>query len=401
MTDSLGQSQVLPYLCGLSKIGYKFWIVSMEKPTIYETNKNTISKICAENNIIWRPIKYKNGIPIFSPLINLNNFKSELNKIIKKNKISVIHCRSYIAALSGLKIKKKYNIPFIFDMRGFFADERIDGGQWKLENPIYNAVYNYFKKKEKLFLTESAHNVSLTFEALKHINAIDLNNKNLSPTTVIPCCADLTHFSINNTSKENSQKLKSRLEISDDKYVLVYLGAVGTWYMTDEMMQFFVELKREKKEALFLILTGEEPKIVIDSAKKAGILLEDIRIIKASRKEVPEYLLFCNSSVFFIKPTFSKKASSPTKLGELLSMGIPVVCNSGVGDVKEIVTKSNTGIIVNDFKTSTLNDAAKQILNYPKGKKLRENAESVIDFFSLAEGIKRYASVYEMVVGKP
>jgi glycosyltransferase involved in cell wall biosynthesis len=82
-------------------------------------------------------------------------------------------------------------------------------------------------------------------------------------------------------------------------------------------------------------------------------------------------------------------------------MGIPVVCNSGVGDVNEIVTKSNTGVIVNDFKESSLNAAAKQILSYPRGEKLREKAESVIDFFSLEEGIKRYASVYEKVVGKP
>jgi glycosyltransferase involved in cell wall biosynthesis len=82
-------------------------------------------------------------------------------------------------------------------------------------------------------------------------------------------------------------------------------------------------------------------------------------------------------------------------------MGIPVVCNSGVGDVKEIVTKSNTGVVVDDFNTSTLRDAAKKILNYPQGDKLRENAESVIDFFSLEEGIKRYASIYEKVLGKP
>jgi len=401
MTDPLGQSQVLPYLCGLNALGYRFWLVSMEKPILFDANKEIIEKICAENNIKWHPIKYKMSIPIASPLINLNNFSRKLNIIINQNKISLIHCRSYIAALSGLKFKKKYNIPFIFDMRGFFADERIDGGQWNLKNPIYKKVYNYFKKKEKLFLTESAHNISLTYEALKHISAIDLKGKKLSPTTVIPCCADLNHFSIKDTSKENSNVLRKKLNITAEKYVLVYLGAVGSWYMTNEMMQFFVELKKEKKEALFLILTAEEPKIVFDSAKKAGILSDDIRVIKASRKEVPEYLLFCDSSVFFIKPAFSKKASSPTKLGELLSMGIPVVCNSGVGDVNEIVTKSNTGVIVNDFKESTLNAAAKQILSYPRGEKLREKAESVIDFFSLEEGIKRYASVYEKVVGKP
>lgn len=401
MTDPLGQSQVLPYLSGLSKLGYNFWIISLEKDEAFLKNRKAIENICELNNIKWHPIEYRKNIPIYSPLINLKNLLKEVEVVSKTNKINLIHCRSYLATLIGLWIKKKYNIPFIFDMRGFFADERIDGGQWNINNPIYKKVYNYFKKNEKQFLTESAHNISLTYKALEHISAIDLKGKKLSPTTVIPCCADLHHFSIKDTSKENSNLLRKKLNIASEKYVLVYLGAVGSWYMTDEMMQFFVELKKEKKDALFLILTAEEPKIVLDSAKKAGVLLDDIRVLKASRKEVPEYLLFCDSSVFFIKPTFSKKASSPTKLGELLSMGIPVVCNSGVGDVNEIVTKSNTGVIVNDFKESTLNAAAKQILSYPRGEKLRENAESVIDFFSLEQGIKRYASVYEKIVGKP
>jgi glycosyltransferase involved in cell wall biosynthesis len=401
MTDPLGQSQVLPYLCGLSALGYRFWLVSMEKPTLFNANKEIIEKICAENNIKWYPIEYKMSIPIASPLINLNNFSRKLNIIINQNKINLIHCRSYIAALSGLKFKRKYKIPFIFDMRGFFADERIDGGQWDVKNPLYNQVYSYFKKKEKLFLTESAHNISLTYQALKHIYSINVGNKKISPTTVIPCCADLNHFSLKNELKENSNKLKANLNISEDRYILVYLGAVGSWYMTTEMMQFFVELKKEKENALFLVLTGEEPKIVYDAAQKAGINFDDLRVIKSSRKEVPEYLYFCDASVFFIKPTFSKKASSPTKLGELLSMGIPVVCNSGVGDVEEIVTKSNTGVIVNDFKQTTLREAAKEILKFPKGIKLREKADSVIDFFSLEEGVKRYASVYEKVIGKP
>lgn len=399
MTDPLGQSQVLPYLCGLSKLGYNFWIISLEKEEAFTKNRLAIEHICNESNIKWHPIRYKKKLPVFSPFLNLKNVLKEAENILKTNKINLLHCRAYFPSIVGLKLKNKYNVPFIFDMRGFFADERIDGGQWKLSNPIYKTIYNYFKRKEKLFLTESAHNISLTFAALEHINSIDLNNKILSATTVIPCCADLNHFSIKNTSKEKSLLLRKKLNIPAEKYVLVYLGAVGSWYMTNEMMQFFVELKKEKKEALFLILTAEEPKIVYDSAKKAGILLEDIRVIKASRKEVPEYLLFCDSSVFFIKPTFSKKASSPTKLGELLSMGIPVVCNNGVGDVNEIVTKSNTGVIVNNFKKSTLNNAAKQILSYPKGEKLREQAESVIDFFSLDEGVKRYASVYEKVSG--
>ena len=36
-------------------------------------------------------------------------------------------------------------------------------------------------------------------------------------------------------------------------------------------------------------------------------------------------------------PSFSKKASCPTKMGEIMNLGVPVICNKGVGDVEEIM----------------------------------------------------------------
>ena len=39
MTDVLGQSQVIPYLAGLTKMGYTFTILSCDKPDKYLANK--------------------------------------------------------------------------------------------------------------------------------------------------------------------------------------------------------------------------------------------------------------------------------------------------------------------------------------------------------------------------
>ena len=36
-------------------------------------------------------------------------------------------------------------------MRGFWPDERVEGGLWNLQNPLYKLVYNYFKKKKETF----------------------------------------------------------------------------------------------------------------------------------------------------------------------------------------------------------------------------------------------------------
>ncbi|TAG85785.1 MAG: glycosyltransferase, partial [Bacteroidetes bacterium] len=51
MTDTLGQSQVLPYLVGLSKLGYLITILSAEKKKNFEKRKDIIQKITTEANI--------------------------------------------------------------------------------------------------------------------------------------------------------------------------------------------------------------------------------------------------------------------------------------------------------------------------------------------------------------
>jgi hypothetical protein len=38
-------------------------------------------------------------------------------------------------------------------MRGFWADERVEGKIWNVKNPVYRKAYQFFKQKEKEFLT--------------------------------------------------------------------------------------------------------------------------------------------------------------------------------------------------------------------------------------------------------
>ena len=70
-------------------------------------------------------------------------------KLNKKFNFHIVHCRSYISALVGLAMKKQFGTKFIFDMRGFWADERIEGGIWKLSHPLYRLIYKFIKKQEK------------------------------------------------------------------------------------------------------------------------------------------------------------------------------------------------------------------------------------------------------------
>ena len=195
MTDPLGQSQVIPYLEGLTKKGYHYHLISFEKEIPYERDKELIGNLLKSKNIEWHPLTYTKRPPVLSTLWDLYRMKSKGAGLIRKHGISLVHCRSYISGLAGLDFQQRFNIPFLFDMRGFWADERVDGKLWNVSKPIYKIVYSYFKKKEREMLFKADGVISLTENAKAEIESWKVRSTQKLPITVIPCCVDTNLFS--------------------------------------------------------------------------------------------------------------------------------------------------------------------------------------------------------------
>lgn len=394
MTDPLGQSQVIPYLKGLSALGHQISILSCEKKSRFEKEENEIRKQLEKNNIKWFPIFYTPKPPVLSTLKDISNLKKKSKEICTSEQIEIVHCRSYISAIVGEGLKDKFKIKFIFDMRGFWADERVDGNIWKLNNPLFYFIYNYFKKREKGFLKNADAVISLTQNAKKEINSWQGFQK--VPITVIPCCADLDFFSYKSVNQSDISNLRLELGLKQEDFVLSYLGSLGTWYMLDEMLDFFKILKSKRPLSKFLFITGDEPNLVFNAAKIKNIDSNDIIIRRASRNEVPVYCSLSSVSLFFILPKYSKKASSPTKMGELMSLGIPIICNANVGDVTEILNDGGVGAVINDFTIADYLFAIERIPSLLE-KPAQQNYNVAQIYYSLKEGVSKYNEVYQYV----
>ena len=391
MTDPLGSSQVLPYLVELSKKGFKIGIVSCEKKENFDSQSQSVQELVQAHNMEWHYCFYKTGRPILSQWQNYQQLKKiALAQARLKQKV-VLHCRSYLPALIGLYAKEKLNSGFIFDMRGFWADERIEGNIWKKTNPFQLFLYNYFKKKETQLLAQADAIVSLTQKAKEIV--LNWNNQiNPNKVTVIPCCVDLNHFSNSSVNSSKQLEIQTQFPQLNNHFVLSYVGSLGTWYMAKEMLDFFKCLD-EKTPSIFLFITKDDKEIIFDLALQAGISKDKLLIISSSRAHMPCYISFSNASLFFIKPSFSKSASSPTKMGELLSMGIPVITNTGVGDVDDIVQKTTCGLLVNQFTNEAYTKAvADLLLNINKYKE--NTIATAQQYFSLQDGAEKYATIY-------
>lgn len=392
MTDPLGQSQVLPYLKGLTEKGYQFHLISFEKDDKFKLHKKHIQSICDESNIVWHPQDYRNEGGLKKTIRQVRKMKKVANYLHQRHQFEIVHCRSYISALIGMKMKQRHGVKFVFDMRGFWADERIDGGIWNLDNKLYKTIYNYFKRKEIQFFNNSDYTISLTDNGKNEIISWPKIRKDIK-IKVIPCCVDLNKFDPKKVDQTHIEKRKSELGFNSNDYILGYVGSIGTWYMLDEMLDYFKVLSQKKENAKFLFVSGESKEKIVSEAKYKGIEENQIEVISVLHHEVPLHISLFDASIFFIRATYSKKASSPTKQGEIMAMGIPLVCNSGVGDTDEIVKRYDAGNVINEFTSASYEENIIDASTFDI-EKIKGGAES---YFSLKEGVERYADVYKSV----
>jgi len=397
MTDPLGQSQVLPYLIGLTKKGYSFHIISFEKQHRFLQFKDHIQSICDEHGIIWHPNKYTQKSPLVTTLWDVLKMRKLTKQLHNKFHFDIVHCRSYISALVGVYMKKKYGTKFIFDMRGFWADERVDGGLWDLKHPVFKFVYNFFKRKELQYFKTADYTISLTKNGKEEIESWKEFKSSRPPKIqIIPCCVDLNLFDPSKLEDTAQQELRLKLGIKEEDYVLGYVGSIGTWYMLPEMLDYFKVLKSQNNRAKFLFVTGEKEETIYNSVIEKGIQKTDVIVTSCLHKDVPLNISLFTKSIFFIRPTFSKKASSPTKQGEIMAMGIPLVCNSGVGDTDFVVNKYHAGSVIVSFDDESY---LKSIVT-PNQIDIDKMKDGASNFYGLEEGVEKYAFVYKQVYGE-
>ena len=396
MTDPLGQSQVIPYLQGLSKAGYRIFLISCEKKQVYHQNKETIQQILDADSITWVPLNYTKKPPVLSTLLDVFKIKKAAKKIHREHTLDMVHTRAGVPALIGLWMKNTMGIKFLNDIREFYADGRVDGGMWNLKTPMYKTVYDYFKKKEREAMIKSDGIVCLTYVAQDIIKTWPEYKQNI-PLEVIPCSVDLELFNPSAVNEEEKRQLQNELKIDADDFIISYLGSIGGWYLTDEMMQFCKVLSDKMPAAKFLFISPHRHDDIKAAALKYGIDAAKIITKKASRKQVPVLLSLSGYSVFFIKPCYSKQSSSPTKHGEIMAMGIPVITNSGVGDVANIVAAFNSGIVIDNFTNDAYEAVARKITldSDCDADKIRQGA---LEFYALDKAIEKYCRIYDRIL---
>ncbi len=384
LTDPLGQSQILAYTSRINKEkGIEYDIISFDKPENFEKNGKRVREILKTTSIQWHSLQYHKSPPILSTVYDLREGWKKIKELYKKNHYDVVHCRGYMSAILGQKVKKKYGTKFIFDMRGWWPDEKLESGLW--EPAIFKPVYNYFKRKEKQFFEESDISVSLTYAGKKEI--VQNFHQNENKIGVIPTCVDFDVFKTFDENTRNS--IRTELDIPLDAYVVIYSGSIGANYPPKDIIKMFLAIPFNQKKYL-LILSKDDKNLILNAAKEMNVNI-NIRFASAEYNGVHQYLHASDIGIILYKMAFSTIGRSPTKLGEYWACGIPAISLKGIGDLDFIAAKyNNIGLVLldQDFK---LNKA----LTQEDKKVLRANA---ISYFDINSGVNFYYNLYQQLI---
>jgi len=384
--DPVGASQILPYLKGLQQAGANIYLISFEKEDKSKASAGEIDALLKDANIRWFPCIYTKTPPVLSTLKDVRTMVQLARKICIDYNIEIVHARSYIPAMAAQRMKRKLGIPFIFDMRGFWADERIDGHIWSLRNPLYKLIYRFFKRKEASLTDNADSIVSLTYAAKDYmVDSWKIDHEKIS---VIPCAADYALFQQVPAMQRDAFMLQHHINPFAGK-TLMYIGSTGTWYCVKEMADFYAVFRKKFPGSRFILCINEAHYLV--EKLQYDFPDEVIVLEKVSRSEMPVVLSLADYSIMFIKNAFSKKASSPIKLGESLAMGIPVICNAGVGDLGT-VERDGFGVVVQDLSEKEYAAACERLQNQVfEPMEIRTRSEKE---YGLSENIRKYEEVY-------
>ena len=389
--EPLGESQIVAYL---ERLGtrYAITLISFEKGQDARHSRRVarMRTRLEESGIRWMPLWYHKWPPIVSTAFDVLLGAWRGLALSLGSDLRLVHSRGYVPALIGLLLRRTRGVAFLFDMRGFWADEKVDGGQWRRDSLIYRLV----KRFERRFFESADGIISLTWAGVAAFPTLGYRIRTGVPVEVIPTCADLERF----RPGPKNPELVTRLGLEGHRVV----GCVGTmtnWYLREPMLNYLALLVRRIDRIKILIVTAEDHGRLRADAERSGVDPRRIVLTRAEFHEMPELLRLVDVGLFFIKVCFSKKGSAATKLGEFLATGVPVIINDRVGDSGSIVREGRVGVVLPDVTPEAFEaslDAVRQVLSDSEiARRCRDVARQ---HFDLARGVSSYDGVYSRII---
>ncbi len=298
-----------------------------------------------KNNIthIRFDVKSKNPFKIYTNIKNLQ-------KIIKKYQIDIIHVRSRAPMISAFFACKKTKTKLISTVHGTYSTNFIFG-----KNSLIKKLYNQFMLKGDFVIAVSNYIKDYLSQNYPKKFTL-LNDDNFK---VISRGVDLDSFNLKKITKKRCDDLKQKWQIKNEKRKIIFMPARFTSWKGHE---FLIEALANIREDFLCIMAGSNHGHE-DYQQRLIKKIKDLRLsnkikIVENCSDMPAGYKICD---FVVAPSIRPEAFGriPIEAGACQK---PVIATN-IGGFLETIIDGKTGFIVEVSNLQQLQIAVSKLLN--------------------------------------
>jgi hypothetical protein len=358
LSEGVGSSQITPLITLLANAGLKISLISYEKSNPDSDVTNHFKSIGVEWNV--RDFG-QNGL--MGGIARLNNLRQEVPKT------NLIHARSDIPAVSAIASQQA---PVLWDVRSLWADQKII-----IQKSNFNAIsYPLYRGLESIAATKSLGMSTLTSAV---VPILEQRHKVLPHLrTVVTTAVDLNRFQL-------SSVLPSKVRA-------LFSGTFNDYYDLDLSRLFMQEFQKQTPVEIHWARPSESQRSEIGIGESSVLVGTQVGMAEM----IPNYSFGVSICKLDAGPSLT--AAMPTKIGEFLACGRPVVVNKGLGDMDEFLKDYDAGVILDGTPRNLVESASKLssvLLDPETPMRCRALAEK---HFNMEEGSIKYLDLYSRML---
>ncbi len=297
------------------------------------------------------------------------DYLRQLKRLIRSEKIGLIHTHEYKSDLVGLLAARAAGIPAVATVHGWTRNS--------LRAVVYERLEERLLRRFDRVLASSRFMIE------------DLGRIGVPPDRIVhvPNAVDVDRFSRVDTSRQDARQNWS---IPEKGLVVGTIGRLTREKGHRDLLKAFVEVQKRMPGIRLVILgSGREEGALRELARRLGIGSAIQWISSCPHDEVPVFLKCLD--VFVLS---SLRENQPLALLEAMAAGIPAVATD-VGGVGEVMRHDEEGLLVSPGDRVALADAVVRALQSEESSLMAERAlRRVQDRFSLERFSRDVSRIY-------
>lgn len=379
LLDPLGQSQILPYLRRLRTAGHEFTILSFEKNRP-AAEVEALERDLHTLGVAWRRLPFRHGAGGF--LKRLVTGARWIRKLVCERRPDVVHLRGFVPAL--MNALSWHSTPHIYDFRSFAIEEWAECGKISSRS----LAYRIFRRLDHRAVSTAAGLVVLEQPAEDLLRRTYRLRPGV-PLQVIRTSTDVSRYPRKQSTHQAGAAYACLRFVS--------LGGARFPYRPDLTLLLVRGLQARGIPASIDFINEGDHEPLAQAAAAAGIAPEHVKIFAVNHAEVPKLLGNYDCGLFFCETSPWRRVCSPTKLGEYLGAGLPVVALPGIDviDLYASVTACVTTVDATDLARSLDEATARRVVAFIRSADVVRRCQDLARRdFDLASAGEKYATLY-------